>query len=283
MKAIPSEIYNKDYYFNVCLGSEEFKRNKGQDIAPQLKKLLKNIPLKLSSNILDLGCGRGDVSIYISKRAKHVIGIDYSEEAIKIANSIRKTLPKKNQEKVTFIRVDATKMNFKENEFDCVIALDVFEHLTKSQLNLVLKRLSKILKPEGILFVHTGANKKLYDSTYKYYTYPMNSLLTTIDMLLKGKKYPKLPKNPRTQYELDQHINEPTFSYLKNVFGRNAFAGTITTEIGYIKKGSSLKTHLYNFLIALYPLSKVYPLNTLFAWSFICTMKNEKKKIMYNS
>lgn len=278
MKVIPSEIYNKDYYLNVCLGSEEFKKSMGQDISPDIKNLLKRIPLRRNATVLDLGCGRGDISIYVSKKVKKVVGIDYSEDAIKIANSIKQKLQKKSQEKISFIRVDATKINFSENEFDCVIALDIFEHLTKSQLNLVLKQISKILKPEGILFVHTGANKKLYDFTYRYYTYPINYLLTSLDMFLKGKQYEKLPKNPRTLYELEQHINEPTYSYLSGLFKKYNFSGSIATEIGYIKHGNSVKTHLYNFLIALYPVSKLYPLNTLFAWSFICSMKNKKRK-----
>jgi hypothetical protein len=105
---------------------------------------------------------------------------------------------------------------------------------------------------------------------------PVNKTLTWIDKKIKGISYDSLPDNPRTKYEEEQHINEPTYFYLRKLFKEFRYEGHMHIDIGCLKEGTSLRTRLYNFAIALYPLSKLFPLNIFFGWAFICVMKNKK-------
>jgi ubiquinone/menaquinone biosynthesis C-methylase UbiE len=276
MKKVDPSIYDEDYYLNVCLGSEEFKKSGGISIDQELVEILKDITFKKEMRVLDIGCGRGDINVYIARKVKESIGIDYSKAAIKIANGIKKNLPAAIRSRLDFKLMDATKLDFDTNHFDVIVAIDIFEHLTPAELSMSMKEIKRVLKPNGILFVHTGANKLLYDKTYRVYTLPVNKFLTTIDKKLFAKKYSPLPNDPRTKDEKIQHVNEPTYDALQKLFQRNNFIGKIKTKVGFIKKGDSLKTKVYNFLIALYPMSLFPPLNRYFGWAFICIMKNRK-------
>lgn len=276
MKKVPSNLYDKKYYLSVCLGSDEYKKSHGQSVNKTVKDLLKKIPVSKNCLMLDIGCGRGDISLFLARKTKKVIGIDYSKDAIRLANKARRNSPKIIQERTVFKQMDAEFMDFADNKFDIIISIDVFEHLTRSQLEKVMKNIKRILKPEGVLFVHTGTNKILYDFVYPIYIYPINLLLTSIDKAINSKKYLALPKDPRTKAEKEQHVNEPTFFYLKSLFQKYNFKGNIETDVGYLKKTNSLKGRIYNLMVCWYPFSKSYPLNILFGWAFICTVKNCK-------
>lgn len=76
--------------------------------------------------VLDLGCGNGAVADDVSKKAKKVIGIDISEENIRMA---KEKYQKKN---LKFIQGDATSYDFSEldiQKFDEVILSNVLEHI----------------------------------------------------------------------------------------------------------------------------------------------------------
>jgi SAM-dependent methyltransferase len=175
--------------------------------------------------------------------------------------------------------MNAKKLKFPDEYFDVIICIDVFEHLYKDELEIAMQEITRVLKKGGLLFIHVGPNKTLYDFTYKYYTLPINRILTYIDKKIKNTEYDPLPTDPRTQHEKEQHVNEPTFFYLWNLFRKYGFQGEIQTEIGFIKETKGPKTAVYNFLIALYPLSKIFPLNTLFSWAYICLMRKNGSKM----
>jgi hypothetical protein len=136
--------------------------------------------------------------------------------------------------------------------------------------------IKRVLKKNGVLFLQTDVNRLLYDFAYKYYIFPVNKVLTKLDQLVRGVSYKSLPRDPRTMEEKTQHVNEPTFFYLKKLFKKFKFEGKIETEIGYIKPIKSIKTIIYNSVIALYPLSLIFPLRIIFGWVFISKLRNIK-------
>ena len=276
MKTIPSTIYNKAYYTEVCLGSSEFNKTNGKTLAPEVKMLLREINIKKTDVVLDIGCGRGDITIHIGTKAKMSIGIDYSKDGISLAKKAKSSFPQEVQKKIKFFEMNATQLKFTDNYFDKVVAIDVLEHLNKQEVKRMMKEVKRVLKPNGVFFAHTGTNKILHEYTYPLYIRPFNMVIRFIDHVLLSKTYDPLPKDPRTDAEHAQHINEPTYFYLKDLFQNYKFAGTIKTRVGYIKDSRTTKHLLYNFISVFYPLSKHFPLNILFGWAFICTMKNIK-------
>jgi ubiquinone/menaquinone biosynthesis C-methylase UbiE len=139
-----------------------------------------------------------------------------------------------------------------------------------------IKQLKRVLKPNGTLLLHTGPNKILYDYVYPLWIYPVNRLLTTIDQLIKGTTYQAFHKQPRTKAELEQHVNEPTYFYLKDLLKQYGFEGALAMEVGFLKEGTGIRTRIYNFITTFYPLSKLFPFSIAFSWIFVGYLKNLK-------
>jgi len=276
IKSVPSSVYTKEYYLQVCLGSEQFKKSQGKMLHPRVMYLLSKIPLPPNACVLDVGCGRGDLVLYLAKFVKKAIGIDYSSDGIALAEGIRKKAPKSIQQKTAFYVMNIKKLQFPDNSIDVVICIDVLEHLYKPEVEIALREISRVLKKDGVFFFHTGPNKILEDFTYPFYIHPVNKLLTNIDQYLKRVTYDPLPNDPRTEHQKEQHVNEPTYFYIHNVMKRHGFLGKIEMEVGFVKEGSGLRTRLYNFFTTLYPLSRFFPLNILFGWVFVGVLRNQK-------
>ncbi|RLI77730.1 hypothetical protein DRP04_10980 [Archaeoglobales archaeon] len=94
-------------------------------------------------NILDYGCGTGELSFYLAKNGARVVGIDISEEAIRQARIKCSQLNLKN---VDFLTMDAIHTEFSDNSFDIVCGISVLHHL---DIKKAYCELARILKPGG--------------------------------------------------------------------------------------------------------------------------------------
>jgi 1-acyl-sn-glycerol-3-phosphate acyltransferase len=102
-------------------------------------------------NILDLGCGYGYLSFYLhyKNQQRTILGIDYDEEKIRIAqNSYRKT------DYLRFEHGDV--MHVELGEQDVVFLNDVLHYLSKEKQRKLLQRCVTALKPGGIIFIRDG-------------------------------------------------------------------------------------------------------------------------------
>ena len=103
---------------------------------------------KKGSTIIDLGSGSGYITNYLCEKNLNAIGIDFSEEMIKIAEN--------KYPKIKFLLGDFTNIEnyFKESSVDGLIAIYSLYFIPKEQFNNALKSLSKVLKEDGkFLFV----------------------------------------------------------------------------------------------------------------------------------
>lgn len=274
--SVNQKIFDKKYYYDICLGSEEFKKSGGRILDAKIKARIDQIYLTKTMNVLEIGCGRGDTALHIAEKVHSITGVDYAIEGIRIANSIRKKYPKKIQQKVHFSVMDATKLSFKTDQFDLVILIDTMDHLNRKEQERTMKEISRVLKKDGTVFIRTCTNRILLSFTYRYYIYPMNRLLTWLDKKMKGVAYASLPKDPRSKEQKIQHINESDYFSLQKLFNKYHFSSKITSEVGFLKETNGIRGTLYNFVITLYPFSQYYPLNILFTNSFICILRNQK-------
>jgi 2-polyprenyl-3-methyl-5-hydroxy-6-metoxy-1,4-benzoquinol methylase len=197
------ESYAETYFLEDCGGYDSFKKNKGTSLED--RRLLAIYYLadpKPDQKILDIGCGRGELSFALAKAKAAVTGIDYSVDAIKIA---RKTFERTKDElelQLEFYCDDI--LNYKYNDkFITIVAADLIEHLEQEALERLFKKTSDLLSEGGLFIIHTSPNKLNYIYPYK-----------------KKRKMARdaglyLPGNPRTFYEDLMHINEQTPAMLK--------------------------------------------------------------------
>ena len=99
------------------------------------------------TNILELGCGSGNVTLKLLEKGYEVVGIDISEEMLEIARE--KTIDFGN--KIILIQQDLNEIDFEVYEIDTVIATnDTFNYITdKDSLKNLFEYLYKRIKNNG--------------------------------------------------------------------------------------------------------------------------------------
>jgi SAM-dependent methyltransferase len=103
-----------------------------------------------TKNILEIGCGQGFNTYLLSKNENNkVVGVDLSDQNIKIAN--------KRYKGVNFLVMDVSKLNFENEYFDSVYAMDILEHV--DDLNSVLRECCRVLKQGGKFIINVPAEK----------------------------------------------------------------------------------------------------------------------------
>ncbi len=110
-----------------------------------------------SGKILDLGCGYGFLSYMLGflSSDREIIGIDYDEEKIEVAeNGYSKG------ENVSFLKMDI--MEFPFGQYESIILSDVLHYLQPTQQKELLDRCVENLAPGGIFVIRDGV-KELKD------------------------------------------------------------------------------------------------------------------------
>jgi SAM-dependent methyltransferase len=106
--------------------------------------LLKQLPSRCES-ILDLGCGTGELSRLLAKRADRVVAIDLSPNSIAIAKG-----RSQQHTNIDFQVADILRWEFPVNQFDAIVSISTLHHLP---LEVLLPRLQAALKPGGKLLI----------------------------------------------------------------------------------------------------------------------------------
>lgn len=135
-------------YYNVHAKEKlasYYSVNRRLDIA--WKSLNRYIPLQIG-NILEIGCGVGDMSYKMSKKWKkaNVTGLDLSDTAVKIATELFGS----NRIKYFAGSFNAIELS---TSFDLIVLFDVYEHVHASERKLFNEKLNNHLKPGGYLFM----------------------------------------------------------------------------------------------------------------------------------
>ena len=94
--------------------------------------------------VLDIGCGAGQITDYLTQKGNDAIGIDFSEELLKIA--------KQNFPSSKFILADICEYEQKER-VNGIITKDVLFHLSDENLVSVLQKFRRMIKPNGNLCI----------------------------------------------------------------------------------------------------------------------------------
>lgn len=279
MRRVDPRVYTKDYYLEMCTGFDVFAKKNGFELEQRLKTIVRRIPDLKDKIILDVGCGRGEMVYWMAKNgASKVIGIDYSTNAIEIANSSRKKWPKDVRKIADFKVMDAKKIKFKAKTFDAVISTETFEHLYEEEQLMVLENIYSILKDDGFVFVHTSPAKFFSIYTYKYWCYPLSTILVWINNLIKRSNYANImkPSLLRTKYHKIVHVNEPNYFTLRKLIKTSGFKGNVySTNTTFTKSISGWKDWLFNFIVFLDPISRFPPFNIIWGNDYCFILKKK--------
>jgi len=94
--------------------------------------------------VLDLGCGGGYESMRLTKAGAQVLGVDYSEESIRIA---KERCPQAQFELMDFRQLDRKKLG----KFDGIFACASLIHISQEELPGVFAQMRGILNENGFV------------------------------------------------------------------------------------------------------------------------------------
>lgn len=103
-----------------------------------------------NKQILDIGCGEGYGTHYLSGFAREAVGVDYDEPIINYAKN------KYQKENLSFYCLDIKSLSTLKNKFDIIYAFQVIEHLREP--DKFLRDVNNLLKEDGI-FICSTPNK----------------------------------------------------------------------------------------------------------------------------
>lgn len=107
---------------------------------------------------LDVGCGAGELDCTLAEMGKKGVGVDFSEDAINIADSMRKNRGIKDA-KLQFKLGGLEKV--KNKKFDLVLCLEVLEHVEDDK-----KLLKELIEHSNkYVLVSVPGKQKLFDSS----------------------------------------------------------------------------------------------------------------------
>jgi 2-polyprenyl-3-methyl-5-hydroxy-6-metoxy-1,4-benzoquinol methylase len=114
--------------------------------------------IKPSENVLDLGCGSGIFSQYLSQKGSTVLGIDGSEKMIDLCE-------KANTPTLSNLQYQLETLPFENaflesHQFDVIISSSVIEYI--KQDTLLLEQIHYLLKPQGIAIISFPNSNSIY-------------------------------------------------------------------------------------------------------------------------
>jgi ubiquinone/menaquinone biosynthesis C-methylase UbiE len=149
--AVSPHTYDRDYFLSGrCEGYEYFRAG---ELSLVRKYEIGLLRLEPGLRLLDAGCGRGEVLRACAQAGAKVAGIDYSEAAVELT---RQTLVAVEEADVR--RGEVTALPWPDDSFDRILCGDVIEHLDPSQANVALSEFRRVLRPGGMLLLHTAPN-----------------------------------------------------------------------------------------------------------------------------
>lgn len=148
-------VYN-GYLNNTKIINKWSEKNIGNQISikdrnSKVKDLFikNNLDIK-NAKILDLGCASGNFInslLNIGIRKKNITGIDIRKNSIKNA--------KKRFPEIRFELMDARKLEYSDNTFDCIIIFTLFSSVLKSlDRKKIAEEAKRVLKPTGLIIYY---------------------------------------------------------------------------------------------------------------------------------
>lgn len=118
---------------------------------------------KPQAHVLDVGCGSGYGSSKLDELGYDVVGIDISDEMVRIAQEARK------ENNIIFQQADVNNLPFEDATFDALLSINVIEWTkvpakTMSEMTRVLKRDGLLCA--GILGPTAGPRQHSYERIY---------------------------------------------------------------------------------------------------------------------
>jgi len=217
---LPSTLYTEEYFLHACEGYDEFTATEGQHLSRRLNAAFELAEVKPGMQVLDVGCGRGEILRHCAQLGADAYGIDYALVAVKMSQNVIQAVDGVAPGKTAVMLADAKKLPFPDAAFDRVLMFDVVEHLHPWELHQAMLEVHRVLKPDGRFIIHTAPNV-----WYDRYAYPLVRLVRTL--MGQGDQYPKDPRQFGVAVNQHVHVNEQSMWSMAQALRKAGFNGKV--------------------------------------------------------
>lgn len=215
-RSVDSRLYSEELLLRFGSTEEyaEFIQSSGEAVRPRIARALHLADLRPGMRVLDVGCGKGEVTVQAALAGAEVYGLDYAEGSLSLSRASLQVLPEETRKRAALIQADAKSIPFSDESFDRIFILDLIEHLHDWELRTALRELHRLLKPGGYVVIHTLPNRWALDAAYPFARFVFRSL----------------PRSPRNEYEKKVHVNEQDIVHVYELLRRAGFATRVWLE-----------------------------------------------------
>ena len=122
---------------------------------PTMIALLEKYPP--TDPVLDIGCGSGDLAIYLAQHGHQVIGVDFVEAAILDARRKADTLSPEASRLLDFRVADALRPSRLQRKFGSVVDSGFYHLFDSDQCDQLVDEVASTLLPHGHYYLHEFA------------------------------------------------------------------------------------------------------------------------------
>jgi ubiquinone/menaquinone biosynthesis C-methylase UbiE len=162
-----------DVFSQIQSLKEELARlqTQAEEFSASTKESLAKLQLKPDMNVLDVGCGTGDVSFMIAPIVGprgHVSGVDFNPYVI---NHCSETAQKLKVINASFSVADAMMLDFKSQSYDAAYSRFVLQHIKEPRK--VLREMIRLTKEGGYVMVEDC-------DLFTWIVHPQNKSVSTL-------------------------------------------------------------------------------------------------------
>lgn len=110
-------------------------------------------------NVLDLGCGAGDLVLRLAERPDiaRITGIEIDAARLRLAEARLGDLPKTARAKVQLARASLTQAHPVLRGYDCACLVEVIEHLPSADINRLERAVFAMMRPAHVIVTTPNA------------------------------------------------------------------------------------------------------------------------------
>ena len=218
IQPVRPERYDEAYFLGSCEGYAEFIASEGTGLSRRLSQAFAVAEVAPGMQVLDIGCGRGEILRHCARLGVQACGVDYAPVALRMARELI-AADQETRGVEGIYQANAKRLPFPAASFDRVLMFDLVEHLHPWELDQALGEGRRVLRPDGRLVIHTAPNV-----WYDQYAYPLVRLVRTLTG--QGASYPKDPR-AIVSANLDVHVNEQSVTSLRRVLRKAGFCAQV--------------------------------------------------------
>ena len=162
--------------------------------------------------VCEIGCGPGEISAYLRYKGLNLIGIDISEEMIRIARQLNPY--------VEFLTGDVFRLDFPGNYFSGVLALFLFVNYEIPEIKKAITEIRRVLIPDGLFYLsfHAGGDRIASDD-FLVENNPLEFIFLDVEEIAKILEecgFEIIEWIIRSPYKEGEHPNQRAYIFARN-------------------------------------------------------------------